>query len=122
MARRYIGFIAVLGLSFVSVGFASAQSTMASASREEFLAPEGWVASNGRMGTSAEVEYQISIPDGVLRLAVSTIGVPNYDHVSVWPAGVEDDCVNATLLTGPIPEQVQFSLDQWAMLGIPPEN
>ena len=90
--------------------------------RTEFLDREGWVASNGRMGTSEEIEYQIAIPDGALRLAVSAIGAPDYGNVAVWPTAVEDDCVNAQLLTGPIPEQVQFSPETWAVTRVPPEQ
>ena len=90
--------------------------------RTEFLEREGWVASNGRMGAPDEVEYQVAMPDGVLRLAVSAIGAPDYGEVAVWPTAVEDDCVNAQLLTGPIPDQVQFSPEAWAVTRVPPEQ
>jgi hypothetical protein len=95
-------------------------STQAQETRQAQLLKDGWVASNGRMGNSDEVEYQIAFPADTLRLAVNSIGAPDYESVISWPADLSDDCSNPEMLTGPIPEQAGFSPDQWITLTISP--
>ena len=72
------------------------------------------------MGTLEEVEFQIAIPDGFTRLAVSTIGAPDYEEVAVWPVNGDDDCGNIQLLAGPIPETAQFSPEGWMTVSAAP--
>lgn len=96
-------------------------SPQAQEARQAQLLQDGWVASNGRMGNSEQVEYQIAFPGDSLRLAVNSIGAPDYESVISWPADLSDDCSNPEMLTGPIPEQVGFSPDQWITLTISPE-
>ncbi len=91
----------------------STNSPEAQSDREEILAKEGWAASTGRMGTPEDVEFQIKMPEGYIRLAVSTIGAPDYDQVSKWPVNGTDDCGSIQLLGGPIPETAQFSPEDW---------
>jgi formylglycine-generating enzyme required for sulfatase activity len=81
--------------------------------RDRFLQEEGWLANNGRMGVPGEVEYQIAMPEGSLRLAVTYIGPPDYEAVARWPTGLDDDCGNAQMLQGPIPEQARFAPETW---------
>jgi hypothetical protein len=88
-------------------------SPEAQSAREANLKRDGWAASTGRMGTPEDVEYQIAIPAGFLRLAVSAIGAPDYEEVAIWPADAADDCGNIQFLGGPIPESAQFSPEDW---------
>ena len=96
-------------------------SAEAQAERAAFLEQEGWIASDGEMGATGEVEFQIEIPEGALRLAVSSIGAPDYREVAIWPEGLLDDCGNLHLLTGPIPERVDFSPEEWMTLTVAPQ-
>ncbi len=85
------------------------------------LQEEGWVANNGRRGVPEEVEFQIAMPDNSLRLAVNSIGPPDYRSVLTWPGDLQDDCSSLEMITGPIPEQAQFSLEDWVTLSISPD-
>ena len=82
------------------------------------LQDEDWVANNGRAGVPEEIEFQIAMPDNSLRLAVNSIGPPSYRSVLSWPNDLADDCGILEMLTGPIPEQAQFSLEEWITLSI----
>ena len=95
----------------------TSDSPSAREERGQFLQEEGWLANNGRMGTPGVVEYRIAMPEGSLRLAVSYIGPPDFEAVSHWPADLADDCAEALMLQGPIPEQAQFAPEEWAMVG-----
>ena len=81
--------------------------------RNQFLQEEGWLANNGRMGTPGEVEYQIAMSEGSLRLAVSFIGPPDFEVVAHWPTDLDDDCGNAQMLQGPISEHARFAPETW---------
>jgi hypothetical protein len=83
---------------------------------DRHLQEEGWVANNGLRGTPEEVEFQILMPEGSLRLAVNAIGPPSYRSVVSWPEGLEDDCSRLSMITGPIPEEAQFSMEDWVTL------
>jgi hypothetical protein len=95
-------------------------SDQALAERRIHLEEQGWIASNGRMGNPEEVEYKIAMPGDSIRLAVNSIGAPDYESVISWPADLADDCSSPEMLTGPIPEQAGFSLEQWITLTISP--
>lgn len=84
----------------------------------QHLEQEGWVANNGRRGVPEEVEFQIAMPDDSLRLAVNAIGPPSYRSVLSWPGELADDCSRLSMLTGPIPEQAQFSQADWVTLSV----
>ncbi len=85
------------------------------------LQEEGWIANNGRLGVPEEVEFQIALPDNSLRLVVNSIGPPYYRSVLSWPDDLEDDCSSLDMITCSIPEQAQFSLEQWITLSISPD-
>lgn len=91
-------------------------SEQAREERNAHLQVEGWIASNGRMGNSDEVEFQITLPGDSIRLAVSSMGAPDYETVISTPGDLADDCHNPEMLTGPIPEQAQFNLEDWVTL------
>jgi hypothetical protein len=93
-------------------------SSQAQEARRTHLLQEGWIASNGRMGNPDEVEYQIAMPEGSLRLAVTSIGSPNYRSVLSWPEDLSGDCSRLEMLTGPIPEQAQFSVEDWMTITV----
>ena len=93
-------------------------SPQAQAALSTHLQEEGWVANNGRVGVPEEVEFQIAIPDNSLRLAVNSIGPQYYRSVLSWPDDLDDDCSSLEMITGPIPEQAQFSLEEWITLSI----
>jgi hypothetical protein len=95
-------------------------SPEAQSAREANLKKDGWAASTGRMGTPEDVEYQIAMPEGIIRLAVSAIGAPDYEEVAIWPADAADDCRNIQLLQGPIPEIAQFSPEGWMIMTASP--
>ena len=89
------------------------QSAAAQAERDRFLEQEHWLANNGNMGTPEEVEYQIAMPEGGLRLAVTYLGPPSFKSVAAWPAELQDGCRNLELITGPIPERLEFAPGTW---------
>jgi formylglycine-generating enzyme required for sulfatase activity len=92
-------------------------SPSAQAERATFLQKEGWLAANSFMGTPNELEYQIAVKEGSLRLAVNFIraDVPN---VKVpWPKDLADDCILPT--PGGLPVDLRFSPDEWATIVIP---
>jgi formylglycine-generating enzyme required for sulfatase activity len=88
----------------------------AQAERDRFLQEEGWLANNGRMGVPGEVEYRIDMPETSLRLAVTYIGPPDFEAVARWPVDLDDDCGNAQMLQGPIPEQARFDPETWVTI------
>jgi formylglycine-generating enzyme required for sulfatase activity len=91
-------------------------SPSAQAERNAFLEEEGWLASNGRMGLPQEVEYQIALPKGSVRLAIAYLGPPDFDSVIWWPPDLEDDCRNPRMLQGPIPGDAHFSPETWTSI------
>ncbi|MFN2165522.1 MAG: formylglycine-generating enzyme family protein [Anaerolineae bacterium] len=93
-------------------------SPSAQAERVAFLEEEGWLANNGRMGVPQEVEYQIAVLGGSLRLAVTYLGPPDFDAVTWWPPGLEDDCRNRVMLQGPLPEVVHFAPEVWERIAL----
>lgn len=99
----------------------TADSTRAQEALNRQLELEGWVANNGLRGVPEEVEFQIAMSAGSLRLAVNAIGPPSYRSVVSWPREIEDDCSRLSMLTGPIPEQAQFLQEDWVTLLITEE-
>jgi hypothetical protein len=96
----------------------TADSPRAQEALSQHLEQAGWVANNGLRGVPEEVEFQIAMPSDSLRLAVNAIGPPSYRSVLSWPDGLKDDCSRLSMLTGPIPEQAQFSQADWVKLSI----
>jgi len=84
--------------------------------REQFLEKEGWLASLGTMGKPEEVEFQLAMPQGALRLAVAFPLPPNYGEAALWPAGLDDDVRTIDLLEGDTPAQLRFSPERWAVV------
>jgi hypothetical protein len=96
-------------------------SDQAREERGTYLQEAGWIASNGRMGNPEEVEYQVELQDDSVRLAVSSLGSPDYETVTTWPAKLSDGCSDPVMLKGPIPGQTQFSQEEWITLTMAPD-
>jgi hypothetical protein len=93
-------------------------SSKAQENLNRHLEEAGWTASNGLTGVQEEVEYQIVLPENPLRLVVNSIGQPDYRAVHSWPDSLVDDCSRLSMITGPIPEEAQFSIGGWATLSV----
>jgi hypothetical protein len=94
----------------------TADSPQAQEHLSEQLEQDNWVASNGRMGAAEEVEFKIGMPEGRLRLAVASIGAPDYEEIAWWPLDMSDDCRNPRMIRGEIPDQAQFAVGEWMIL------
>jgi dienelactone hydrolase len=70
------------------------------------------------MGRSEEVEFQLAMPQGMLRLAVAFPLPPNYDEAALWPAGLDDGVRTIDLLEGDTPAQLRFSLERWGVVTV----
>jgi hypothetical protein len=89
----------------------------AQAERDAFLQEEHWVAANSRTGAPGELEYRIAVADETLRLAANILRSSNPDEKTPWPADLDDDCIKPT--PGGLPDELHFSPDKWAMIGLP---
>jgi hypothetical protein len=93
-------------------------SETAQQQRKQFLEQEGWLASLGTMGKPEEVEFQLAMPRGSLRLAVAFPWPPSFDRAASWPVGLGDDVRNIDLLEGDAPGQAQLSPERWAVVTV----
>jgi TolB protein len=98
----------------------TSQSQKAQNARQSHLDEENWLASNGLMGDSSEMEYQISMRDGKVQLAVTYLESPGYSTAAVWPANLEDDCRNIELLQGDAPAFLMFAPEKWMTITAQP--
>ena len=88
-------------------------STAAQTARQAFLEEEGWTATNTRIGTPNELEYQIAMPGETLRLAVTFFQASDSAGVRIfWPEGLEDDSIFTP--QGGYPAELNFSPETWA--------
>ncbi len=90
-------------------------SPQAQAERIEHLQKDHWLANNMGMGTPEEMEFQIAIPEGSLRLAVTYLEISGLgsDSVVWWPANLDDSCRNRHLIEGRAPGMLRFSPEKW---------
>lgn len=91
----------------------TSMSESAQNARSNFLAANGWTASNGSMGNSNQVEYKFAMPDDSLNIAIASLGGPDYTSLQFWPSNLTDSCRDITLTTGPIPESATFLPHEW---------
>jgi hypothetical protein len=94
----------------------TSESESARDARLAFLQEDGWVATNSRIGRPNELEYQIKIGNEPLHLAVNYIRASDPNVKIPWPDELNDDCIKPT--PGGLPEQLNFSLDEWALIGL----
>jgi hypothetical protein len=81
--------------------------------RREHLERENWLASNGLMGNSNEMEYQIALTDDQIRLAVTYLLSPEYTTSDFWPDTLGAGCRNFEPLQSDPPETVNFAPETW---------
>lgn len=81
--------------------------------RQSFLEHEGWLANNGNTGTPGQIEFQIAMPAGTLRMAVAYVGPLSEYAPTYWPAGMGDDCRAAELVRGDTPTDLRFRPEGW---------
>lgn len=81
--------------------------------RQTFLEREGWLANNGNTGTPGQIEFQIAMPAGALRLGVAYVGPLSEYAPTYWPAGAADDCRSAELVRGDTPVDLRFRPESW---------
>jgi TolB protein len=81
--------------------------------RREHLEREDWLASNGLMGNSNEMEYQIAMTDDAIRLGVTYLMSPDYQTTDFWPDTLGAGCRNFEPLPGDPPETVNFAPETW---------
>jgi len=92
----------------------TSSSESAQAERAAFLLTEGWLASNGNMGTPNELECQIKIQEQNLNIAVVfTKSTAPYEKVP-WPANLDDDTIIPT--PGGFPTMMAFSPTRWGLI------
>ena len=89
----------------------TSSSDAAVAEREAYLAEEGWMAANSRMGTPNELEYRILAPDDPIVLAVSIMRTSSPDERHTWPVALDDDTTTPT--SGGVPDEMLFQPGTW---------
>ncbi len=89
-------------------------SNKAQQEQAEFLLAEGWLASTFGTGSPGEMEYQLELPEGPLRLAVTYFTGDGTDEMLVrWPEQLDDACMNMSLIQGRAPTMIGFHPEQW---------
>ncbi len=77
------------------------------------LEHEGWLASTVLRGNPAEMEFQIAVPKGAIRLAVAHLKTSAQNSVAWWPARLDDSCRSLRLVQGTALEKPHFSPQTW---------
>lgn len=91
----------------------TSDSQLAQQARQRHLETENWLASNVYMGEPGEMEYQIAMTDGAVRLAVTYLMRPKYESTDFWPQTLADGCRDFEPLSGGAPERVDFAPQTW---------
>ena len=97
----------------------ASDSPQAQAERTEHLETYHWLASNMSMGNPGEMEFQIAMPEGELRLAVTYLqagGGGGGEEIVWWPADLpHGGCRDANLIQAHEPNVLQFSPENWVV-------
>jgi len=91
------------------------RSTISFDESEQLFQDEGWLATIGYLGAPGEVEFQLVLPDGEVKVAVSNISADS--SVSFWPEDLSQSAVEQ--LRGERNEFEDFLIDQWVTIIIP---
>jgi hypothetical protein len=91
----------------------TSNSLLAQQARQRHLETENWLASNGNMGEPGEMEYQIAMTDGAVRLAVTYLMSPEYESTDFWPETLLDGCRYFEPLYDDAPDKVDFAPGTW---------
>ncbi len=81
----------------------------------EFLQNEGWVASTVDQGNPGEMEYQVDLSAGPVRLGVIYFAGTDNEVMS-WPAQMNDTCRSMSLIQGYPPVIALFHPEQWVAI------
>lgn len=81
----------------------------------EFLQNEGWVASTVGQGNPGEMEYQVDLSAGPVRLGVIYFAGTDNEVMS-WPAQMNDTCRSMSLIQGYPPVIALFHPEQWVAI------
>ena len=84
--------------------------------RARFLEQDGWLGTIGYLGTPTEFEYKILLDEEPLRMLYLFLETTDPSQLLSWlvPADVADAYLE--IITGPIPAEVSFNFDRWAVL------
>lgn len=91
------------------------RSTIVFDEMDQLFQAEGWLASIGYLGTPGEVEFQVTVPAGEIRVAVCY--VLSETQFSYWPEELNQASVEQ--LKGEPADVEDFQLDQWVLLEMP---
>ncbi len=92
-------------------------SVKAQQEQAEFLLAESWLATTIGTGSPGEMEYQLALPEGPLRLAVTYFTGDGTDERPVrWPEQLDDACMNVSLIQGRAPGMIGFHPEQWVAI------
>ena len=86
------------------------------AERDLFLEQEGWLGTIGRLGTPTEFEYIIFLGDEPLQMLFLFLETTNPFQVLSWPLSPDIAASYLEIITGPIPSEAAFNLDDWTLL------
>ena len=98
---------------FVWTNRETTNSPSALQARQRHLETEHWLASNGNMGKRGEMEYQIAMTDGAVRLAVTYLMSPEFKSTDFWPETLSDGCRYFEPLSADAPENAEFAPETW---------
>jgi len=96
----------------------ASDSPQAQAERTEHLETYHWLASNMSMGNPGEMEFQIAMPEGELRLAVTYLQASGGggEEIAWWPADLpHGGCRDVNLIQAHEPNVLQFSPENWVV-------
>lgn len=87
--------------------------------REAYFRRTGWVATTARMGEAGTAEFLIDLRrfgPSSLQLAVAFLPLEPNNQILRWPEDATDDVAAKPLLTGPMPEALNFEPNDWGRL------
>lgn len=90
--------------------------------RQALFETEGWMASISYMEPPEEMEYQITMGEEPLTLAVVYQEGRHRDTALWWPETLDDDCLGLVTRPGDLPEQLEFSPKSWVTLVVSTET
>jgi hypothetical protein len=101
--------------SFVWTWWDATDESLAQEQQAAFVQEESWLATTIGTGTPGEMEYQIAVPEGSLRMAVIYFAGTD-ENVVWWPAQLTDSCRNTSLIQGRAGGILGFHPEQWVAI------
>jgi hypothetical protein len=87
--------------------------------RKDYLQANNWVGTTGRMGNPGETEFIVRLAGfggREVRFSVAHLAPDSAEETTRWPSDNADDIGTLQLLTGPMPERLEFTPNHWALL------